>query len=62
MRTLVACPTPVVAFMEQTANAEKMARCALSPAELDICLHLDDHVVKLSAQVIYGGRATLEPL
>ena len=62
MHTLVTCPTVVVALMEQTTNAEKMTRRALSLAELDICLHLDNHVVKLSAQVVYGGWATLEPL
>lgn len=62
MRALVACPTAVVALVEQTANAEEMTRRALSPAELNICLHLDNHVVKVSAHVIDGGRATLEPL
>ena len=39
-----------------------MTRCALGSAELDVCLQLDNHVVKSSAQVIYGGRAALEPL
>ena len=62
MRTLVTCPAAVVTLVEQPTNTEKMTRHALSPAELDIGLHLDDHVVKLSAQIIHGGRAILEPL
>jgi hypothetical protein len=62
MRTLVTCPAAVVALVEQTAKAEEMTRHALSAAELDICLHLDNDGVKFSAQVVDGGRSILEPL
>jgi hypothetical protein len=46
--------------MEPTADTEEMAGCALSPTELDICLHFDHHVIESSAQVLYSGMTTLK--
>lgn len=49
MRALVISFAAVVALMKPTANAEQMAFYTLGGAELDICLHLNDHAVKSSA-------------
>lgn len=49
MRALVISFAAVVALMKPTANAEQMAFYTLCGTELDICLHLNDHVVKSSA-------------
>ena len=50
----------MVALMEPTADTEEMAGYTLSPTELDVCLHFDDHVIESSAQVLYGRMTTLE--
>jgi hypothetical protein len=34
----------------------------LSPAELGIRPHFDDHVIKSPSQILDGGMASLEPL
>jgi hypothetical protein len=50
----------MVALVEPTADTEEVAGCALSPTELDICLHFDHHVIESSAQVLYDSMTTLE--
>jgi hypothetical protein len=60
MCTLVVGVAAMVSLMESTTDTKEMASCALSTAKLDICFHLDDHVIESSAQVVYGGMLPLE--
>ena len=48
MHTLVISVTAMIVLMEPTTDAKEVARCTLSTAQLNVCLHLDDHVVKSS--------------
>jgi hypothetical protein len=52
--------TGMIALVEPATDAEEIARCTLSAAELDICLHFDDHVIKSSAQVLYSRMVALK--
>ena len=62
MRTLVVRVTVMFAFMEWTTDAEEIARCTLSAAELDIHPQFDGHGLRSSAQLLYGGMARFKPL
>lgn len=50
----------VLAFVLATTNAKEMTGCAMGPAELDICAHFDDHVVKTSPKILDRGMTSLE--
>jgi len=49
MGTLMVGVAAMVSVMEPTTDAEEKARCTLGAADLDVCLHLDDHIIKSSA-------------
>ena len=49
MRTPVVGIAAMVSLVEPTADAEEKTTCTLGATDLDVCLHLDDHIIKSSA-------------